>query len=176
MSGEVVVCRVGTPIGEFEAVFTGCGLALLLFPDQPPDLGAAWAQRRHPDAPITDGSHDPRVAHLQQELTDYFEGRLRAFTTPLDMHGTPFQQRVWQEVYRVDYAGLCSYADIARAIGSPNAVRAVGAANGANPVPVIVPCHRIIGSNGKLVGYGGGLDMKRRLLELEGAMFAVGSR
>jgi methylated-DNA-[protein]-cysteine S-methyltransferase len=79
---------------------------------------------------------------------------------------------VWNEVYKVGFGQMRSYGEIARAIGRPSAVRAVGAANGANPIPIIVPCHRIVGSDGRLVGYGGGLDMKRRLLELEGTMFS----
>ena len=98
---------------------------------------------------------------------------MHTFSFPLDLRGTPFQLAVWHEVCNVGYGQVRSYREIAQAVGKPAAVRAVGAANGANPVPIIVPCHRIIGSDGKLVGYGGGLNMKRRLLEVEGAMFPV---
>ncbi len=90
------------------------------------------------------------------------------FTCPLDLHGTPFQVAVWQALVRIPYGETRSYAEIAQAIDRPRAVRAVGAANGANPVAIIVPCHRVIGSNGTLTGYGGGLPAKRWLLSLEG--------
>ena len=102
----------------------------------------------------------------------YFAGELRRFDLPLDLAGTDFQRRVWLELTRIPYGETRSYQDLARAIGSPKAVRAVGAANGANPVAIVVPCHRVIGAGGKLVGYGGGLPLKRRLLDLErGGLF-----
>jgi O-6-methylguanine DNA methyltransferase len=94
---------------------------------------------------------------------------LREFSLPLDIEGTEFQKRVWGQVAAIPYGETRSYLQIATAVGSPRAVRAVGAANGANPVPIVVPCHRVIGAKGKLVGYGGGLALKQRLLELEGA-------
>ena len=96
-----------------------------------------------------------------------FAGELRVFELPLDLHGTDFQIRVWRQLETIPYGESRTYAAVAQAIGAPQAVRAVGAANGANPVPIVVPCHRVIGSSGKLVGYGGGLELKRRLLELE---------
>ncbi len=173
MAEEVTVCKVGTPAGEFGAVFTDGGLSLLLFPKDDHRECLLWARKWEPQAHISSGEGDPRVARLEQELSGYFAGEVQEFDVPLDMRGTPFQLRVWNEVYGVGYAQVRSYRDIANAIGQPSAVRAVGAANGANPVPIIVPCHRIIGSDGSLTGYGGGLDMKRRLLELEGAMFSI---
>ena len=109
------------------------------------------------------------------QLRAYFAGELRDFDVPLDMQGTPFQQRVWNELLRIPYGETRSYMQIAVAVGAPKAVRAVGAANGSNPIPIIVPCHRVIGSSGKLTGYGGGLPLKKRLLELEGAL-AMGLR
>jgi len=104
-----------------------------------------------------------------EELRAYFAGTLRVFRVPLDMHGTDFQLNVWNYLVKIPYGETRSYAQVATAVGRPAAVRAVGAANGSNPVAIIVPCHRVIGSNGKLTGYGGGLPMKKRLLELEGA-------
>jgi methylated-DNA-[protein]-cysteine S-methyltransferase len=102
-------------------------------------------------------------------LTRYFAGDLEALdAVEIDLHGTEFQQRVWQRLRQVRAGTTASYQEIARSIGAPAAVRAVGAANGANPIPIIVPCHRIIGSNGSLTGYGGGLDRKRWLLAHEG--------
>jgi methylated-DNA-[protein]-cysteine S-methyltransferase len=102
-----------------------------------------------------------------RELGAYFAGRLQKFTLPLDLRGTPFQKAVWEALLGIPYGETRSYSDIARAIGRSAAVRAVGLANGANPVSIIVPCHRVIGKSGDLVGYGGGLERKRALLELE---------
>jgi methylated-DNA-[protein]-cysteine S-methyltransferase len=109
------------------------------------------------------------------QLRAYFAGELRDFDVPLDMQGTAFQKRVWNELLRIPYGETRSYMQIAVAVEAPKAVRAVGAANGSNPIPIIVPCHRVIGSSGKLTGYGGGLPLKKRLLELEGAL-AMGLR
>jgi len=102
-----------------------------------------------------------------KELDQYFAGRLRKFTTPLAFNGTPFQNAVWQELCRIPYGETISYLALANRIKNPRAVRAVGMANGANPIAIIVPCHRVIGSNGSLTGFGGGLPTKRALLELE---------
>jgi methylated-DNA-[protein]-cysteine S-methyltransferase len=104
-----------------------------------------------------------------EELRAYFKGNLRVFGVPLDMQGTDFQLDVWKHLQKIPYGETRSYAQVAASIGRPKAVRAVGAANGSNPVAIIVPCHRVIGSSGKLTGYGGGLPLKKRLLELEGA-------
>lgn len=102
------------------------------------------------------------------QLEAYFRGELREFTCPLDLRGTEFQKRCWEALRRIPYGKVCSYADIAREVGSPKGFRAVGQANHNNPVPIIVPCHRVIGSNGTLTGYGGGLGVKEKLLEMEG--------
>lgn len=173
MKRSVVVSQLPTEVGTLGTVITENGLGLLLLPAQDFSLCYNWVQRWEPDAIVVENKDDSRVRQLHEELTGYFDGRLRTFSFPLDMRGTAFQMQVWHEVCNVGYGQVRSYREIAQAVGKPAAVRAVGAANGANPVPIIVPCHRIIGSNGKLVGYGGGLDMKRRLLEVEGAMFAV---
>ena len=109
------------------------------------------------------------ASEAARQLRAYFAGQLRRFDLPPDMQGSPFQLRVWRELGRIRYGETRSYSQIAAAIGAPRAVRAVGAANGANPIPIVVPCHRVIGASGKLVGYGGGLPLKKRLLELEGA-------
>ena len=110
------------------------------------------------------------LAEAVRQLRAYFQGELRRFELPLDLAGTAFQRRAWLELTRIPYGETRSYLEMARAIGAPKAVRAVGAANGANPVAIVVPCHRVIGAGGNLVGYGGGLALKRRLLELEGAL------
>jgi methylated-DNA-[protein]-cysteine S-methyltransferase len=102
-----------------------------------------------------------------RQLTAYFKGALRQFTVAVAPHGTEFQRGVWSELQRIPYGETLSYGELARRIGKPNAVRAVGLANGSNPVSIIIPCHRVIGSNGSLVGYGGGLATKQALLTLE---------
>jgi O-6-methylguanine DNA methyltransferase len=104
------------------------------------------------------------------ELEEYFAGERREFSFPLDLRGTDFQLACWRALLAIPYGETRSYADIARAVGKPNAFRAVGMANNRNPVAIVVPCHRVIASDGGLCGYGGGLDIKRRLLELEGAL------
>ena len=114
------------------------------------------------------GTH-PICSETAHQIRAYFAGKLRQFDLPLDIRGTGFQLRVWRELERIPYGETRSYSQIAKEIGAPRAVRAVGAANGANPIPIVVPCHRVIGAGGKLVGYGGGLALKKRLLELEGA-------
>ncbi len=104
---------------------------------------------------------------VRQELDAYFAGRLKTFSTPVAFTGTPFQNQVWQQLCRIPYGETISYLELANRIDNPKAVRAVGMANGANPIAIIVPCHRVIGSNGSLTGFGGGLPTKRALLELE---------
>ncbi|WP_441961812.1 methylated-DNA--[protein]-cysteine S-methyltransferase [Mycolicibacterium houstonense] len=112
----------------------------------------------------TDDSAFPEAI---EQLAAYFAGELTEFDLELDMVGTQFQRRVWEALRTIPYGETCSYGEIARQIGSPAAFRAVGLANGHNPIGIIVPCHRVIGANGSLTGYGGGLDRKRALLELE---------
>jgi methylated-DNA-[protein]-cysteine S-methyltransferase len=101
------------------------------------------------------------------QLRAYFAGELKDFNLPLAPEGTPFQQKVWGDLCKIPYGETISYGELARRIGNPNASRAVGLANGSNPIPIIIPCHRVIGSNGKLTGYGGGLPIKEKLLALE---------
>jgi methylated-DNA-[protein]-cysteine S-methyltransferase len=108
-----------------------------------------------------------------RQLRAYFAGALRQFTIPLDPQGTEFQKRVWRQLETIPFGEVRSYAQVAQSIGAPRAVRAVGAANGANPLPIVVPCHRVIGSGGKLVGYGGGLPLKKLLLDLEGCTMVL---
>ncbi|HYC58036.1 MAG TPA: methylated-DNA--[protein]-cysteine S-methyltransferase [Thermoanaerobaculia bacterium] len=107
-------------------------------------------------------------AHVIAQLQEYFAGKRKTFELDLAPRGTPFQLAVWNELMKIGYGETITYAELAQRIGKPNAVRAVGAANGANPIPLIVPCHRVIGSNGTLTGYGGGIDRKQWLLAHEG--------
>ncbi|HEX3585618.1 MAG TPA: methylated-DNA--[protein]-cysteine S-methyltransferase [Candidatus Angelobacter sp.] len=112
----------------------------------------------------------------EMQLEAYFHGDLREFTCKLDLIGTQFQKDCWHALLRIPYGQTCSYADIARAIGRPNAFRAVGQANHDNPLAIIVPCHRVLGANGTLTGYGGGLNTKEKLLRLEGAAFRLATK
>lgn len=123
----------------------------------------------------TRNDENPMLMEAAAQLRDYFSGRRRGFNLPLDPHGTEFQRRVWTALAEIPYGETRSYRDIAVAVGLPRAVRAVGAANGRNPLPLLVPCHRVIGVDGKLVGYAGGLRLKKLLLELE-AQQAAGIR
>jgi len=111
-----------------------------------------------------------KMRRYVKELEEYFAGRRREFSFPLDLRGTDFQVACWRALLAIPYGETRSYADIARAVGKPSAFRAVGMANNRNPIAIVVPCHRVIASDGTLCGYGGGLAVKRRLLELEGAL------
>ncbi len=109
----------------------------------------------------------PLLAEAARQLDEYFTGQRRDFDLPLEPRGTPFQRRVWREVMAIPYGKTRSYKDVAVNIDNPKAVRAIGLANGRNPIAIIIPCHRVIGSSGKLTGYGGGLEVKQFLLDLE---------
>ena len=142
--------------------------------------GIHMENHRHgPANPATGTRDDARLADAHAQLAEYFEGRRTAFDLRLDRAaGTVFQRRVWAALLDIPYGETITYGELARRIGHPEAVRAVGLANGRNPLSVVVPCHRVVGAGGKLTGYGGGLDNKRRLLELEtrhrpGGLFAL---
>lgn len=111
--------------------------------------------------------NDAAFAQVTKQLNEYFSGERQNFQLSINPRGTNFQKRVWQELLKIEYGQTTSYSEIALRIGNPKACRAVGLANGKNPIPVIIPCHRIIGKNGSLTGFGGGLNIKRKLLELE---------
>ncbi|MFC0599191.1 methylated-DNA--[protein]-cysteine S-methyltransferase [Streptomyces palmae] len=130
--------------------------------------GLYMTEQRHRPAQETFGPPDPEpFAEAARQLAAYFAGELTEFTLPLQLFGTPFQQRVWAELRSIPYGETISYGTLAERIGRPTASRAVGLANGKNPIGIIVPCHRVVGGSGSLTGYGGGLDRKRRLLDFE---------
>lgn len=152
-----------TPVGTLLIAGDSAGLKHVAF------------SKSHHSAPVTRPGADwePNPKPLKEsvkQLKAYFSGKLRAFDLPLAASGTDFQKLVWKALCQVPYGTTASYGEIATAIGKPTASRAVGMANGRNPISIIVPCHRIIGSSGKLVGYGGGLDHKQALLQLEGVL------
>lgn len=169
--GMVVLGEVPTPLGAFGAVLTPVGLARLTFPAEPFSRCEAWTRRWMPKATVR---HDPAgLLALSEQLTAYLEGALREFSVSADLRGTPFQLAVWRELLGIGYGETRSYSQVAAAIDAGRAVRAVGVANGANPAPIIVPCHRVIGADGRLTGYGGGLELKERLLGLEGVTLHI---
>lgn len=128
----------------------------------------SFAASRRPQKPQRDWiEHRKPFAETIRQLTAYFAGKLKEFDLPLILDGTEFQILVWEHLRKIPYGETVSYGELARRIGRADAVRAVGAANGSNPIPIIVPCHRVIGSNGDLTGFGGGLSIKRKLLALE---------
>lgn len=155
-----------TPIGVLHIVATPQGVVQLDF------VSARRGHAKNGKSNSTSAARQARahIATAIRQIREYFSGRRTDFDLPLDLHGTPNQQMVWQGLLEIPFGKTLSYGELAGRLGSPRAARAVGAACGRNPVPVIVPCHRVIGSTGGLHGYGGGLWRKKLLLELEGAL------
>jgi len=155
--------RMNSPIGTLLLATSAKGLAVLSFGPDPPaklgGLGVNWFESAE------------ATATAQQQLLEYFAGKRREFSLSLDLRGTEFQRECWQQLLRIPYGKTRSYGEIARAIGRPNAFRAVGQSNHQNPVAIVVPCHRVLASGRTLGGYGEGLPMKAFLLRLEGADF-----
>lgn len=162
--------RVPTPMGECIIMATDAGICWVGTPGTPLDEGLAWAKHKLHTEQVVEGGNNTALKQATDEMKRYVAGERIQFSCPLDLYGTPFQRSVWQTLFAIPYGKTRSYGEIARVIDRPKAVRAVGAANGANPVAIIVPCHRVIGSNGALVGYGGGLPTKEWLLKLEGVV------
>ena len=151
-----------SPLGELTLAASAEGLS-----------GVYFELHRHGPAHREGWRRDPEDAVLREaaaQLAAYFDGELRAFELPLAPEGTEFQRRVWRALQEIPYGSVLGYGELARRLGAPDAARAVGAANGRNPISVIVPCHRVIGARGALTGYGGGLERKRWLLAHEGAI------
>jgi O-6-methylguanine DNA methyltransferase len=166
VSSVVYVAPVDTPLGLMVAGSSGDHLVLLEFaePDRLADQIPRLARWLGCSFTVSD---TPVLAALRRQLDEYFPGTRYDFDLPLEARGTPFQQQVWMALREIPCGATRSYADVARAIGRPTAVRAVAAANGDNRISILIPCHRVVGSDGKLVGYGGGLWRKERLLALE---------
>lgn len=155
-------CLLDSPLGQLLLVSDGEALVAIHFPGFRND-----GER---------GEVDPVLKQASAQLSEYFDGVRREFDLPLAPRGTDFQRAVWHALASIPFGELRSYRDIAREIGRPKAVRAVGAANGRNPLPIVVPCHRVIGSDGSLTGFAGGLEAKRTLLKLEGSAPAESGR
>lgn len=152
-----------TPLGPLTAVDEDGALS-----------GLYMHEQRHRPPTERFGARDDRVQPaLREQLQAYFAGELRTFSLPLAPRGTPFQSAVWSALGEIPYGATCTYADLAAAIGRPTAVRAVGAANGRNPICLVVPCHRVVGADGTLTGYAGGVQRKQLLLDLERGQLAA---
>lgn len=162
----IVVRELESPLGTLILGATRNGCCLLEFEDRGGLERIRQRLRKRYHCEVISGTND-HVDRLETELELYFKGSLQAFSVPLDLKGTPFQRAVWDELLRIPYGETRTYGEIARRIGKPQAVRAVGRANGDNCVAIVVPCHRVIQHDGGLRGYGGGLWRKRRLLDLE---------
>ena len=148
-----------SPVGRLKLVASQRGLAAILWENDDP--------KRVRLAPLVEDENHPVLLEAERQLNDYFAGKLRKFSLRFDFAGTEFQKEVWRALAAIPFGETRSYGEIARQIGRPKAVRAVGAANGRNPISIIVPCHRVIGSNGKLTGFAGGLETKAFLLKTE---------
>lgn len=149
-----------SPVGELKLVASDKGLAAILWENDNP--------RRVRLTPVSEEKNNPVLLEAERQLKDYFSGKRKSFSVKLDFKGTEFQKKVWAALLTIPFGETRSYGQIAKQIQNPKAVRAVGGANGKNPIPIIAPCHRVIGSTGKLTGFGGGLEAKARLLALEG--------
>jgi methylated-DNA-[protein]-cysteine S-methyltransferase len=166
----IEIAEIESPIGGVTVACIGQTLVALHFADSRRELEDRLG-RRFGEINLSGGRH---VDEAAGRLRDYFAGDIRAIDSlSVDPGGTPFQQRVWAQLRRIGPGKTASYRDVATAIGAPTATRAVGAANGANPIGIVIPCHRVIGANGTLTGYGGGIDRKRWLLAHEGALLAL---
>jgi len=151
---------VKTPIGRLKVIADDQGVVAILWKND--------SERRVRLAPSRPHSKHAVLDKAEKQLHEYFNGKRKKFTVPLSLqHGTAFQRKVWTALRDIPFGETRSYSELAKAIGSPKAVRAVGAANGKNPLSIIVPCHRVIGSNGKLTGFAGGIPAKETLLNLE---------
>ena len=150
------LCLFDTPVGQMALAGEGDAISRLYLPGLP--------------LPRLASRETPLLARVREELLEYLAGARRDFDLPLAPQGTPFQQRVWAALREIPYGQTRSYRELALAAGSPRGYRAVGMANHRNPIPILIPCHRVVGADGSLTGYAGGLELKRKLLELEGAL------
>ena len=150
---------IPSPVGHLTLVASDAGLAAVLWENDSP--------RRVPLAITAEDPKHPVLREAERQLKDYFAGKRTSFDLPLDFHGTDFQKRVWKALLKIPFGETRSYGQIAHALGKPTAMRAVGAANGKNPISIIAPCHRVIGKDGQLTGFAGGLKAKAHLLALE---------
>jgi len=161
----IYLARYNSKIGLLKIASSEKGVCKIALPNEEENLCIHWLKQRFPQYSIIE--NPAKNLDVVQQLQEYFAGKRKKFDVKLHLAGTPFEKKVWKALTEIPYGKTASYAEIASKIGKPTAFRAVGNANGKNPIPIIIPCHRVINSSGELGGYGGGLDLKRRLLELE---------
>jgi methylated-DNA-[protein]-cysteine S-methyltransferase len=155
-----LVCKfMESPVGRLKLVASEKGLVAILWQNDRP--------RRVVLGDLKDDDQQPILVETERQLKEYFAGKRQEFAIPLDMRGTPFQMSVWEALLGIPFGETRSYGQLARQLGRPGAMRAVGAANGKNPISIVVPCHRVIGSSGELTGFAGGLETKAHLLKIE---------
>lgn len=150
-----------SPVGELKLVASERGLAAILWPNDSP--------KRVRLAPLTENNRNPVLSETERQLGEYFKGQRKTFDLPLNFAGTAFQKSVWNALLKIPYGQTRCYGELAKQLGNAKAMRAVGAANGRNPISIVAPCHRVIGASGKLTGFAGGLETKAFLLQLERA-------
>lgn len=171
---NIVYAALSFPRGHVLAACSHEGVERICFASTPAFSTIARVQKYFPGAAVRKADEieaDPTCCRrVIEELQEYFAGTRRSFTVPLRLRGTPFQQQVWELVRRIPYGATRTYGALAASLGTKTLCRAVGLANGANPLPILVPCHRVIGQHGALTGYGGGIALKQYLLRLEGAI------
>jgi O-6-methylguanine DNA methyltransferase len=171
MNNALMISAIPTMLGSFRATISERGLVALGFPDSDPAEDLHWRARWFPNA--REDAVYPLAEQIETQLNEYLRGERLDFTLPLDPQGTDFQKRCWQALCAIPYGQTRSYSEQAQLLGHVNAARAVGAANGANRIPIIIPCHRLIGKNQSLVHYAGGLALKQYLLQHEGTILAT---
>ena len=170
MNESVYRSTLDTPLGLLRLVSTSVGLAAISLPEGQ-EWHERWMRRVFPRAQrLSTFPGGSAHADVVRQLEQYFDGRRRVFDLPLDLRGSSFQKVVWSNVARIPFGRIASYSEIAHLVGRPGASRAVGATNGSNPIPLVIPCHRVVGADGSLTGYGGGLPAKRWLLVHEGVL------
>ena len=163
---DLVRRRMNSPVGTLELVASDRGLCAVLWEQDRPDRVPLGGSGR---SAAEDGRDHLVLCQTARQIEEYFAGQRTVFDIPLDLHGTPFQQQVWAALRAIPFGETRSYGELARQVGNPQAMRAVGAANGRNPCSIGVPCHRVVGTDGKLTGFAGGLAVKAQLLQLEQA-------
>lgn len=168
MSKTYASKTISSPVGRLTLVASDAGLAAILWENDKP--------RRVPLGSVCNDDNHPTLVRAEQQLNEYFEGRRTSFDLELDFAGTTFQKRVWNALRHIPFGETRTYGEIASELGNPKAVRAVGAANGRNPLSIVTPCHRVIGVSGDLTGFAGGLDAKEYLLRLERSLPTMGTR
>jgi methylated-DNA-[protein]-cysteine S-methyltransferase len=162
---ESLYCSSGNFDGiKIDVLSSSKGIREIFINKKTESIEFSNATKIHPD--------DPYLFGVFLQLTEYFNRKRKTFELPLEIIGTEFQKKVWDELIKIPYGETISYKELSLRIGNVKSIRAVGKANGSNPLPIVIPCHRVIGANGKLVGYGGGLDVKEKLLRLEGCINA----